>query len=55
MVSLLGWNSPLILTFDPNFQRDIQMMEPRGVSHTHALYKEISCLEETMTIYRFVI
>ena len=22
MVSILGWTNPLILTFDPNFQRD---------------------------------
>ena len=25
---LLGWNNPLILTIDPNFQRDIQVNPP---------------------------
>ena len=26
----LGWNDPLILTFDPNFQRDIQALKYIG-------------------------
>ena len=24
---ILGWNNPLILTIDPNFQRDIQVRD----------------------------
>ena len=37
---ILGWKKPLILTFDPNFQRDIQVQKtPHNVVQVDHFFK----------------
>ncbi len=40
----LGWTKPLILTFDPNFQRDIQQFAPE-IRNTETFFFDVSAFQ----------